>query len=84
VNADAEGKIRVRLAPESQAKQLVRLRRKLDVYLRVYPIEDYHEDIGPVLWWKFPIVVPPYVGSPLCRDWPDYHTHFSRIPEVKI
>lgn len=29
------------------------------------PIEEYHEDMGDVLWWKFPIVEPPYVGSPL-------------------
>lgn len=29
------------------------------------PISEYHEDMGDVLWWKFPIVEPPYVGSPL-------------------
>ena len=28
------------------------------------PIEEYHEDMGDVLWWKFPITEPPYVGSP--------------------
>ncbi|MEM1046447.1 MAG: hypothetical protein AAGL24_09860 [Pseudomonadota bacterium] len=28
------------------------------------PIEDYHEDMGNVLWWRFPIDEPPYVGSP--------------------
>jgi hypothetical protein len=28
------------------------------------PIEEYHEDMGPVLWWKFPIEEPPYVGTP--------------------
>lgn len=28
------------------------------------PIEEYDEDMGDVLWWKFPIVEPPYVGSP--------------------
>lgn len=27
------------------------------------PIAEYHEDMGPVLWWKFPIEEPPYVGS---------------------
>lgn len=26
---------------------------------------EWHEDDGPVLWWKFPIVEPPYVGTPL-------------------
>lgn len=29
------------------------------------PIAEYHEDMGTVLWWKFPVVEPPYVGSPL-------------------
>lgn len=29
------------------------------------PLSEWHEDIGPVLWWKFPIDEPPYVGSPL-------------------
>lgn len=28
------------------------------------PIEEYHEDMGTVLWWKFPITEPPYVGTP--------------------
>lgn len=28
------------------------------------PIEEYHEDMGTVLWWKFPIVEAPYVGTP--------------------
>lgn len=28
------------------------------------PISEYHEDMGAVLWWKFPIVEAPYVGSP--------------------
>lgn len=28
------------------------------------PIAEYHEDMGPVLWWTFPIEEPPYVGTP--------------------
>jgi hypothetical protein len=28
------------------------------------PRAEYHEDMGPVLWWKFPVEEPPYVGSP--------------------
>jgi hypothetical protein len=40
----------------------------------------YHEDFGEVLWWAFPIVEAPYVGSPLCNDWPGYHTHFTPLP----
>ena len=29
------------------------------------PVEEWHEDIGDVLWWKFPVEESPYVGSPL-------------------
>jgi len=29
------------------------------------PLEEWHEDMGPMLWWKFPIEEEPYVGSPL-------------------
>jgi hypothetical protein len=26
---------------------------------------EWHEDMGTVLWWKWPIEEPPYVGTPL-------------------
>lgn len=29
------------------------------------PLAEWHEDMGDVLWWKFPISEAPYVGSPL-------------------
>lgn len=45
------------------------------------PLDDWHEDIAPfALWWKFPVAEPPYCGSPLCTDWPGYHTHWTPIP----
>lgn len=40
------------------------------------PIEKWHEDMGEAIWTCFPIEEPFYAGSPLCDDWPDYHTHF--------
>lgn len=43
------------------------------------PIEEWYEDDGDCLWWKFPIEEPPYCGSPLDEDWPEYHTHFTRL-----
>ncbi|AQR77697.1 hypothetical protein ABNB59_20675 [Paenibacillus larvae] len=48
------------------------------------PKSEWHEDHGAVLWWKFPIVEPPYSGSPLDEDWPGYHTHWTPFirPEV--
>ena len=43
------------------------------------PMEEWGEDYGDVLWWKFPIEEPPYVGSPLDEKWPAYHTHWTPI-----
>ncbi|WP_025706349.1 hypothetical protein [Paenibacillus graminis] len=42
-------------------------------------IDDWHEDYGDVLWWTFPIQEPPYCGSPLDSNWPDYHTHWTPL-----
>jgi hypothetical protein len=47
----------------------------------VHHIDDWHEDVGPVLWWKFPVTEPPYCGTPLSADFPDYVTSWTRIPE---
>lgn len=44
------------------------------------PLEEWDEDHGDVLWWRFPIEEPPYVGSPLDAAWPGYHTHWTPIP----
>ena len=58
------------------------------------PLAEWHEDIGPVLWWRFPIEEPPYVGTPLDDDFPaigtatggwEHHaTHWTKllIPEA--
>ena len=45
------------------------------------PISEYHEDFGEVLWWRFPVDEPPYVGRPDDSGWPDppYHTHWTQI-----
>lgn len=43
------------------------------------PLDDWGEDYGDALWWKFPIEEPPYVGSPLDLSWPGYHTHWTPI-----
>ena len=42
-------------------------------------LEEWGEDYGDVLWWKFPIEEAPYVGSPLDENWPAYHTHWTPI-----
>ena len=44
------------------------------------PIDEWYEDCGDVLWWKFPIEEPPYCGTPLDSDWKiDYYTHWTPI-----
>lgn len=43
------------------------------------PLETWHEDIGPVLWWQFPVAEPPYSGTPLDSGWPGYHSHWTPI-----
>ena len=43
---------------------------------------QYHEDYGPVLWWRPPIDEAPYCGTPGDSDWPGYHTHWSPLPNV--
>ena len=42
----------------------------------------WHEDVGPVLWWRFPISEPPWCGTPLDSDWPGYHTHWTPLPAM--
>ena len=32
---------------------------------RPRPLSEWDEGMGDVLWWKFPIEEPPYVGTPL-------------------
>ena len=46
------------------------------------PCSEWHDDDGCVLWWKMPIEEPPYVGSPLCSDWPWGHLPVKRESEL--
>lgn len=46
------------------------------------PLDDWHEDDGPALWWRFPVDEPPFSGTPLDSDWPGYHTHWTPLPPV--
>lgn len=51
--------------------------------ITVYPAKDWHEELGDVLWWRFPIKEAPYIGSPLAGDFPaDFVTHWSFVPAV--
>lgn len=63
-------------------KELHRKAAAYDKLMELHTLEEYHEDDGPVVWWKFPIEEPSYIGSPLYNDWPGYHTHWTRHPDI--
>ena len=46
------------------------------------PLDEWHEDHGDVVWWKFPIDEPAWIGCPLDSHWPGYHTHWTPHPDV--
>lgn len=49
------------------------------------PLAEYHEDMGPVTWWSFPVNEPAWIGSPLDTDWSLHSahlTHFTPHPDV--
>lgn len=59
--------------------ECIRLRSLLASIRTARPLDDWHEGDGEVLWWKFPIAEPPYLGSPLDDDFPDYVTHWTPL-----
>lgn len=60
-----------------------KLRVERETLLVARHANDWNEDDGPVLWWKFPITEPPYCGTPLDDRWPDYVTHWTPTPLPK-
>ena len=42
-------------------------------------LEEWNEDMGDCLWWRFPIEEPPYCGTPLDINFPSCTTHFTRL-----
>jgi hypothetical protein len=69
---------------EQENKQL----RRYQAYLqRLRPKDEWHEDDGPVLWWRLPIVEPPRVAHMLDYDFADideHVTHWSPLPRVDV
>ena len=47
-------------------------------------IDDYHEDMGSVLWWRDPIEEPPYVGTPHDDDFDETYKWWSPIDTPEI
>lgn len=50
----------------------------------VQPLAAWHDDDGSVMWFTWEdgqwLGEPCYIGSPLCEDWPGYHTHWMLHP----
>jgi hypothetical protein len=44
--------------------------------------DEWREDTGPVVWWKFPVDEPAWIGAPNDSDWPGYHTHWTPHPAL--
>lgn len=50
------------------------------------PLDDWHEDHGPVVWWAWDsegcawMGEPAWIGAPGDSDWPGYHTHWTPHP----
>lgn len=55
---------------------------------RPRPLDEWHEDDGPVLWWRLPVDEPPWAGTPLDSDWQiggdgpggAWYTHWTPLP----
>lgn len=48
----------------------------------IRPRAEWHEEIGDVLWWRFPIEEAPYCGTPMHGDFPEYCTHWTPIETI--
>lgn len=46
------------------------------------PLNEWHEDMGDVMWWFKGMDEAPYIGHPICDDWPGYHTHWTPCPDI--
>jgi hypothetical protein len=66
--------------PSQTMQELVARIAELEAKAVPRPLDDWHEDFGPMLWWTFPIQEEPYCGTPNDSDWPGYHTHWTPIP----
>jgi hypothetical protein len=73
-----------------QIPQLEKLASELKDAKSLRPRDEWHEDDGPVLWWRLPIQEPPWTGMPIDEEWttgsesgayfgPDYYTHWTPI-----
>lgn len=65
-------------------REAVKAMADMEPLIALQRVEQWSESDGPVLWWRLPVVEPPFAGTPLDSDWPGYHTHWTRIPNPSI
>jgi hypothetical protein len=49
---------------------------------RARPRDEWEWENGDVLWWRFPVVEPPFVGHMGNENFPDYVTHWTPLPPL--
>lgn len=64
---------------KAQHAEVERLRGEVAAATTPRPLDEWHDDDGVVLWWRLPVNEPPYVGTPLDEDFPDYVTHWTKV-----
>ncbi|ADM70864.1 hypothetical protein GMA19_03057 [Paenibacillus polymyxa E681] len=77
-NEILKNNIKVLVDTQKESESLIQ-QKDAEICRTPRPLDEWGEDHGAVLWWKFPIDEPPYCGTPLDADWPDYHTHWTPI-----
>lgn len=66
----AEAEVRERLADQTKMH-------------RPLPLDDWHEDLGDVLWHALPIEEAPYCGTPTDSGFPNGATHWTPLPNCQ-
>lgn len=48
-------------------------------------LSDWRDEMGPVLWWHFPVTEAPFFGTPSTEGWKSHHTHWTPVivPEMR-
>lgn len=76
---DALEQLRAALKPQPESAQAQKAGIELIGLRTPRRLDEWHEEHSDVLWWKFPIDEPPYCGTPLDGNWPEYHTHWTPL-----
>lgn len=78
-----EGLQIVRAGAESPGERADRYEAMLREFIIPKPGAEWRQVDGIVLWWSFPIVDSPYLGTPLDAQFPVSVTHFTRLPQPR-